>query len=209
MPHTLVTRLVRENRVGAGSEERELTVMFTDMADFSARCEDMSAKEVAAFINDHFAEIPRCIEAEGGTIDKYIGDAVMAFWGAPDTLENTAAPACRAALAIREAIRAGNRERKGRGEKPVRLRIGIHSGPALAGNIGAPGRVNYTLVGDTVNAAQRLEALGKELQPDAEVSTIASETLLAGAHERVPATPLGSVALRGRSEPLTVFRIAD
>src|SRR5690606_34986848 len=104
-------RLIRENRVGAGSEERELTVMFTDIAGFSKICESMTAKQVAEFVNAHLALVSGCIEKEGGTIDKYIGDAVMAFWGAPDILENTAEPACRAALAIREAIRKDNERR--------------------------------------------------------------------------------------------------
>lgn len=207
VPQSLVTRLVRENRVGAGSEERELTVMFTDMADFSARCEAMSARQVAAFINDHFAEIARCIEAEGGTIDKYIGDAVMAFWGAPDTLENTAAPACRAALAIREAILAGNKERKARGEKPVRLRIGIHTGPLVVGDIGAPNRINYTVVGDVVNGAQRLESLSKEIGGQEEVSILisreTSELLPKGIRWRAE----GTHRVKGKRREIEVFRL--
>lgn len=207
VPHTLVTRLVRENRVGAGSEERELTVMFTDMADFSARCEDMSAKEVAEFINDHFAEIARCIEAEGGTIDKYIGDAVMAFWGAPDTLENTAEPACRAALAIREEIRAGNKKRKAKGEKPVRLRIGIHTGPLVVGDIGAPNRINYTVVGDVVNGAQRLESLGKEIDDRAEVSILISRETSERLPKDIKQRAEGTHRVKGKRREIDVFRL--
>src|SRR3990170_2520292 len=92
----------------------------------------------------------------------------MAFWGAPATQPDHASLACRAALAIAKAVGADNERRRRKGMSPVRLRIGIHSGPAIAGNIGAPGRINYTLVGDTVNIAQRLEQLGKSVDTGAD-----------------------------------------
>ena len=131
----------------------------------------------------------------------------MAFWNAPDDQPDHADRALRAARAIALRLKADNKRRSKKGLRPVRLRIGLHTGPALAGDIGAPGRINYTLVGDTVNAAQRLESLGKELQPDEEVSIIASETVLEATHAPVPHRPLGSVTLRGRSEPLKAFGI--
>jgi adenylate cyclase len=207
VPRSLVTRLIRENRVGAGSEERELTVMFTDIADFSTICESMSAKEVADFINAHLTLVSDCIEAEGGTIDKFIGDAAMAFWGAPDTLENTAEPACRAALAIRKAIAEDNRRRAKQGLEPVRMRIGIHTGALVVGDIGTPTRTNYTVVGDIVNGAQRLEALGKEIEPDAEISILISretEKLLGTDIERHAE---GTRKVKGKQQQLEVFRL--
>ena len=142
-------------------ERRDMTVMFTDIPGFTTLSEQLSATEVANLLNDHFTLVAGCVEAEEGTIDKYIGDSVMAFWGAPSKQPDHAARAIRAALAIAETVRADNAIRRTDGRQEVRIRIGIHSGPALAGNIGAPGRINYTLVGDTVNAANRIEQLGK------------------------------------------------
>ncbi len=156
------------------SETRELTVMFTDIVHFSEISERMGAEETAAFLNRHFGLLAACIEAEDGTIDKYIGDAVMAFWGAPDRMDDHAArrSARRAASPRRSppTMRAARRK----GLRPVRVRIGIHSGPAVVGNIGTPERVNYTIVGDTVNDAQRLEALGHKLDAGADVTVLMS-----------------------------------
>ena len=95
-------------------------------------------------------------------IDKYIGDSVMAVWGGLSRMEDHADHAMRAALAIAQVIREDNAVRRAAGQPPIRVRIGLHSGPVVVGNIGAPGRVNFTVVGDTVNIAQRFEQLGKE-----------------------------------------------
>ena len=138
VPRTLVTRLVKEGRVGSGSEERVLAIMFTDIVSFTSTCERMSATEVAAFINQHLSLVSACVEKEGGTIDKFIGDAVMAFWGAPGRIDNPAEAACRAAIAIQRAIATDNKRRIGEGLEPVRIRIGIHLGPVVVDDIGAP-----------------------------------------------------------------------
>ena len=208
IPRRLVERLIAQGGGGGLTPEtRNVTVLFTDIAGFTTIGERLSAEQLSAFLNRHFTLLAGYIEAEGGTIDKYIGNSIMAFWNAPDDQPDHADRALRAARAIALRLKADNKRRSKKGLRPVRLRIGLHTGPALAGNIGAPGRVNYTLVGDTVNAAQRLEALGKELQPDEEVSIIASETVLAATHAPVPHRPLGSVVLRGRSEPLATFGI--
>jgi class 3 adenylate cyclase len=162
VPRSLVRRLMTLQ--GSGTlrpEEREVTVLFTDIAGFTRLSHRLTPLRLAVFLNRHFELLGRAIDAEGGTIDKYIGDSVMAFWGAPDRQSDHALRGYRAALAIADAIAAENQRRNVKGRTPVRMRIGLHSGPAIAGNIGAPGRINYTLVGDTVNVAQRLEQLGK------------------------------------------------
>jgi adenylate cyclase len=182
VPRKLVKRLLR---LGDSTElapvERELTVIFTDIVGFTAISQRLSPARLAAFINRHFALLAAAIEAEGGTLDKYIGDSVMAFWGAPATDPEHATHACRAALAIAGRLRADNERRRRKGFDPVRIRIGIHSGRAVAGNIGAPGRINYTLIGDTVNVAQRLEQLAKEFDDGADTVVIASASTLAAA----------------------------
>lgn len=208
VPRSLVHRLLSERgTTDLPSETREATVLFTDIVGFTALSEPLSANDLAAFINHHFALINRCIQAEGGTLDKYIGDAVMAFWGAPGDQPDHALRALRAARAIAKATGAENVARRKRGEDPVRIRIGLHSGPVVVGNIGAPGRVNYTIVGDTVNVAQRLEQLGKEIDSAAEACVLASETTVAAAQNPADFAAIGSHRLRGRGQPLAVYRL--
>ncbi|MEX1109182.1 MAG: adenylate/guanylate cyclase domain-containing protein [Dongiaceae bacterium] len=208
LPRRLVERLMQKGESGdLVSEQRDVTVLFTDIVGFTSIGERLTAEQLSAFLNRHFTMLAECIEAEDGTIDKYIGDSIMAFWNAPFDQPDHADRAMRAARCMAGLIAADNERRLHKELRPVRLRIGIHTGPALAGNIGAPGRVNYTLVGDTVNTAQRLEALGKELQPDASVSIVVSETVVAALHTPVPVVPLGNVVLRGRHEPLNVFGV--
>jgi adenylate cyclase len=207
VPHTLVSRLVKEGRIGAGTEERVLAIMFTDIVSFTPTCEAMTAGDVAAFVNAHLSLIAACVEREGGTIDKFIGDAVMAFWGAPGRLDNPAAAACRAAVAIQNALAADNQRRAGEGLAPIRIRIGIHMGPVIVGDIGAPNRINYTIVGDAVNATQRLESLGKTVDARAEAIVLVSREI----HEAAPAgfqfIELGSRLVKGKQESIEVYRL--
>jgi adenylate cyclase len=205
VPRRLVTTLIARGKVSAlPSEVREVSVLFTDIVAFTARTETMGAAATAEFLNHHFALVTGCIEAEGGIIDKYIGDAVMALWGALETQADHAARAARAASAIVRAIRQDNARRM----PPVRMRIGIHSGPVVVGNIGTPTRMNYTVVGDTVNTAQRLENLAKELLPDADVAILLSETTASMLPREIPAIPLGSHQLRGVGGAANVFALA-
>ena len=209
VPRGLVRQLVGRGRPEPiRSEEREVTVLFTDITGFTALVEHMSATEAADLLNEHFALVARAIEDEGGTIDKYIGDSVMAFWGAPAPMPDHAARACRAALAIRRAVTLDNEARRRQDLPPIRLRVGIHTGRAIVGNIGAPGRINYTLVGDTVNVAQRLEELAREVaDPGRAVSILASGAVAAKLGDEFGVVPEGERALRGREGEIRVFRL--
>jgi adenylate cyclase len=207
VPRTLVMKLVKDGRVGAGTEERVLAIMFTDIASFTTMCEPMSAAEVAQFINQHLSLVSACIEQEGGTIDKFIGDAVMAFWGAPGQIENPAAAACRAAVAIQRAIAADNKKRIAAGQRPVHIRIGIHMGPVVVGDIGTPNRINYTIVGDVVNASQRLESLGKLIDPDAEAIALVSGDVFAAAPPGFQFVERGEHLVKGKQASLKVFQL--
>jgi adenylate cyclase len=207
VPNTLVRRLLKEGKVGAGSEERTLAIMFTDIAGFTAICEPLPAGEIAAFINEHLSLISACVEKEGGTIDKFIGDAVMAFWGAPGRLDNPAAAACRAAVAIQRALAADNKLRVARGQAAVRLRIGVHMGAVVVGDIGAPNRINYTIVGDAVNAAQRLESLGKTVDPDAETVVLVSQEAFAAAGPGFRFIERGAHLVKGKQESIEVYQL--
>ena len=180
--------------------------MFTDIVGFSQILEHMTAPEAAALLNRHFTMLAKCVEVEGGTIDKFDGDSLMAFWGAPEPHEDHADRACRAALLIkREIERENNVQRKARG--PVlRLRIGMCTGRVVVGNIGSPGRINYTAVGDTVNVARRLEELGKTVgRTEEEANILVSSSLRSALVKPFSLAHLGSYKLRGRTERTDVY----
>ncbi|MCE2521385.1 MAG: hypothetical protein J4G15_16595 [Alphaproteobacteria bacterium] len=206
VPRALVRQIMHAGDMAElESDHRNITVMFTDIAGYSTVSEGMSAAGVTTLLNHHFSILTEEIEAEGGTVDKFIGDGVMAFWGAPEKQKNRARRACRAALAIRRRIEEDNRAREASGDKALRMRIGIHSGQATVANIGSPTRLNYTVIGDTVNVAQRLEQLGRDVAPLTEVAiTISAETARDAGHD-FAATAAGSIPVKGRAAPVEVL----
>lgn len=212
VPQRLVRRLMESGEAGIASRRTDLTVMFTDIVSFTPQAEHLPEDETAALLNHHFALLGACIEHEHGIIDKYIGDSVMAIWGPLAGTSDHAAAALRAALQIARVTREDNEMRRARGEAPIRLRIGLHSGPAVVGNIGAPGRVNFTVVGDTVNVAQRFEQLGKiYMQPGEEVVVLASGATIAAVKDpaslgiELPTPQLRRV--KGHAGPVEVYRL--
>jgi class 3 adenylate cyclase len=209
VPRTLVNRLVREGEEAVNtSKQRDVTVLFTDLVGFTAMSERLSAQETADILNEHFALVTACIEAEGGIIDKFIGDAVMAVWGAIKRDEEHAARACRAVDNICKALAADNARRIMLGKSILRMRVGLHSGPVVVGNIGAPGRINYTVVGDTVNTAQRLEQLGHDHQlADEQFIALASAETVAAAGLDPKPPLIGHLPVKGRSGEVEVYRL--
>ena len=190
------------------SRERDIVVLFTDIVGFSGIAEGRPAAKLAALLNRHFGLLGAIIEQEGGTIDKYIGDSIMAFWGAPLDQEDRADRAVRSAQRIAQKLHVDNERRARKGLKPLRIRIGIHKGPALVGNIGAPGRVNYTLVGDTVNVAQRLEQFGHEVDDGIDDAIIViSEALAQALPPGMALIDCGERVFHGRTSAMRVFRV--
>ena len=171
-PHQVSRRLLQGRDFAASAQLREVSVMLTDIVGFTTMAEQSSPAVVTDFVNRHFTMLNACVEAEGGTLAQFIGDSVMSFWGAPDPLPDHAARACRAALAIAAALELENARRATEGLEPVRMRIGINTGLVTAGNVGAPGRSNYGIVGDTVNTTQRIEQLAKTLCLDQTTAAI-------------------------------------
>ncbi|HEV7369188.1 adenylate/guanylate cyclase domain-containing protein [Arenibaculum sp.] len=208
VPKGLVLRLIRHGAAdGIASEERVVTVMFSDIRGFSALAEDLGPAETALLLNRHFTLVSSCIEAEGGTVDKFIGDAVMAFWGAPEEQPDHAARALRAARAIAAVLAGSNAERAAAGEPPVHIRIGLHTGPVVVGNIGSASRINYTIVGDTVNVAQRIEELGSRVRDPGEATILVSAATVEAAGQGPDLDGIGPHGLRGRSGPVDIFRL--
>jgi class 3 adenylate cyclase len=213
VPHRLVFRLMELGEDAVRSRRRNVTVMFTDIVEFTPQAEDLPEQETADLLNHHFALLGACIEREQGVIDKYIGDSVMAVWGGLSRMEDHADHAVRAALDIAQVIREDNAARRAAGRPAIRVRIGLHSGPVVVGNIGAPGRVNFTVVGDTVNIAQRFEQLGKEFMADGDdIVVLTSAATVASITDRqalglvLPEPVLRQV--KGHDEPVKVYRLA-
>ena len=210
IPRSLVAKLVRSGEIGVvESREAMVTVMFTDIADFTALSERMGAAEAAQLLNRHFAILCRAVDAQGGTVDKFLGDGMMAFFGAPDRLKGHASAAVRAAAVIREELEADNLLAATEGRTALRVRIGIHTGSVIVGNIGASDRVNYTIIGDTVNVSQRLQGLGKTLAPQAPVSIAISAETASRLDERFETIAAGMHRLRGRGEAMEVFLVGE
>ncbi|QQS14712.1 MAG: adenylate/guanylate cyclase domain-containing protein [Rhodospirillales bacterium] len=213
VPRRLVRRLMEEGEGILVSKRRDVTVMFTDIVGFTPQAESMDEHGTADMLNQHFALLGAAIEREQGVVDKYIGDAVMAVWGGIKRMPDHADAACRAAIEIARIVRIDNAERRERGMAPIRLRVGLHSGPVIIGNIGAPERMNYTVVGDTVNVANRFEQLGKShMRDDEEVIVLASGDTIAALQDPasigVEPVFIGEEQVKGRVEPERVYRLA-
>ncbi len=209
VPKALVERLMQsESDAPTASTERVLTVMFSDIVGYTPLSEQMTPYETEAFLNEHFALLATCVEDQDGTIDKFIGDSLMAFWGAPDEQPDHATRACRAAQAIATAIQRDNDRRQQAGLPKIKLRVGIHTDRAVVGNIGAPGRMNYTIVGDGVNTGQRLEVLGKELDDGSDVIVLVSAAVAQAVdRQQIPLHQVGHFHLKGKDAPVEVFRL--
>jgi adenylate cyclase len=181
-----------------GGETREVTIWFSDIAGFSTVAERMDAKELVAQLNAHFTLIGQAIEAEGGIIDKYVGDAVVAIFGALVPLPNHAAAAMRAALKVQERLGAEAGK-----EGAFKIRIGLNTGSCIVGNVGSINRINYTAIGDSVNVAARLEAANKELG----TAILASESTVRAAGKDFLTRSLGAIHVKGRVESVTVHEL--
>jgi adenylate cyclase len=193
----VATELLRKD-VTLGGEEREVTVLFSDLRNFTAMSEALSPREMLALLNDYFTRMSAIVEKHGGVVDKYMGDAMMALFGAP--LENEDAPdhALEAALEMCETLEGLNRQWQTQGHPVVEIGIGINTAVVIAGNMGSQKRLNYTVIGDGVNLASRLEELTKTAKYATRI--IVSRSTLAKARLRYRTRPLGYVAVKGKQK---------
>ena len=184
-----------------GGETREVSVLFCDIRSFTAMSEKMAAAEVVSLLNRYFTALGQCITAHHGIINKYIGDAIMAIFGAPVASQNSAEDAFAAALDMRKALEKVNKEFAEAGLPQLRFGIGIHTGPVFAGTIGAENRMEYTVIGDTVNTASRLESLCKTYSTDLLLSEAAAEKL----SKIRNLVFVAEAQIRGKSEAMKVY----
>lgn len=185
-----------------GGENRRVTTLFADVSGFTEMSEGMEPQEVIGVLNECMERLSAAVEAERGVVDKYVGDEVMALFGAPVAHGDDALRAVRAALRMQEAMRELSRERERNGLRPVRVAIGINTGVAVAGNLGSPERMNYTVLGESVNLAARAcqSAEGGEI-----LVTAATRAELEG---RIRTRSVGARELKGFSRPVELFRVA-
>ncbi len=162
VPSDLVRDLIHSGKtVDIGGEKTNLTVFFSDVENFTMISEKIPAEELMVHLSEYFEELSKIIKTNNGTIDKFIGDAIMAFWGAPIALQNSAYLACKAACRCQNHLNALNERWEKEGQQVMKTRIGINTGEMIVGNLGSESRLNYTVVGDAVNLGARLEELNK------------------------------------------------
>ena len=181
----------------------ETSILFADIVGFTARCESLPPEEVAAFLNQFFSLAADIIFKYGGTLDKFIGDAVMAFFGAPLPQDDHAERAVRSAIDLMRALENWNGEREAEGLDRIEVRVAVNSGPVVVGDIGSASRVDYTVLGNTVNVTARLEE--HVAKPG---SIVLGETTQAAVSELFPTESLGAVQLKGLSRKINIFRVA-
>jgi adenylate cyclase len=206
VPIGLVRQLVNSNhRLELGGHSRFLTIFFTDLEAFSTLSEEVPTQELMVRVSAYLEVVTRAVNSEAGTIDKFIGDGVMAFWGAPALLEDHACRACLAALRVQRGMDALNERWRSQNEdfKPLRVRIGIHSDAVLVGNIGSKERVGYTVLGDGVNVAARLEGTNKEFG----TRICISHSVFKEAGDRLCVRPIADVTVKGRRAQIPIYEL--
>lgn len=200
----VATELLRRN-VTLGGEEREVTILFSDLRKFTSISEARSPQKMLAMLNRYFTRMSAIVERHGGVVDKYMGDAIMALFGAPLAHSDDADRAIRAALDMSDALDELNRRWEARGRAALEIGIGVNTDIVVAGNMGSQTRLNYTVIGDGVNLASRLEELTKI--PEYEARIIVSHSTLSKAKGRYRTRRLGEVAVKGKQKVTEIYAI--
>jgi len=204
VPVGLVRQLLQsDQKLELGGHSQFLTVFFSDLEAFSTLSEAVPAQDLLLRVSAYLELVTKAVNDEAGTIDKFIGDGVMAFWGAPALLDDHAWRACVAALRIEQGMTLLNERWVAEGHKPLNVRIGLNSDAVLVGNIGSKERMGYTVIGDGVNVAARLEGLNKEYG----THLCISHSVFKEAGERLCVRPIEDVAVRGRRTKIPVYEL--
>jgi adenylate cyclase len=204
VPADLVRQLIQTGQQAKlGGEARELTIFFSDIEGFTSISEGMPAQELMIHLSEYLDELTCIIMAGQGTVDKYIGDSIMAFWGAPIRQPDSAYRACRAALRCVQRLEELNERWIEEGKPPLRTRIGLHTGDAVVGNLGSDARMNYSVIGDNVNLSARLEGINKMYGTRILISEATRERV----GERIVCHPVDVVAVKGKQHPVKIYEL--
>lgn len=204
VPRDLVRDLVKSGaEIQVGGESRYLTILFTDLKDFSALSEITPSRELLQRVSYYLELMTLAIKEEEGTVDKFIGDAVMAFWGAPVLDQNHAYHACVAAFKGQRRMVTLNARLTSEKKPPLTVRIGIHTDAVLVGNIGSLERLSYTVMGDGVNIASRLEGINKIYG----TKICVSHSVYKEAGERLWLRPIDKIRVKGRESEFLIYEL--
>jgi adenylate cyclase len=201
--HIVNSLLSNPEKLKLGGEKKNVTILFSDMAGFTTFSESKTPEELVSFINGLLNELTELIIDNYGTLDKYLGDAVMAFWGAPLEQNFHAYTACLTAVLMQKKVKEISSEWTSKGEKPLHIRIGLNSGDVIVGMVGGEKFKNYTVMGDNVNLASRLEGANKEYQSEIMIS----ESTYEMAKDKIVVRELDSIRVKGKSSPTKVFEL--
>ncbi|MDY6824740.1 MAG: adenylate/guanylate cyclase domain-containing protein [Thermodesulfobacteriota bacterium] len=186
-----------------GGERREITAFFSDVQGFTSISEKLSPEALVELLNEFLTEVTDIILQHQGAVDKFEGDAVIAFFGAPNDLDNHAEAACLACVGIQERMKALREKWKAEGKPELKVRIGLHSGPAVVGNMGSRNRMDYTMMGDTVNTAARLEGVNKIYG----TYTLIGDPTYQASAGNIAARELDAVKVVGKAAPVPIYEI--
>ena len=202
--YQVANKIIEEN-IDLKGERKRVAILFCDIRSFTEISEKLDAQEVVNFLNEYFGFMIDIVFEFGGTLDKFIGDAVMAVYGVPFNLENNEEMAVRSAVKMRELVETYNEGRRKKNLNDIKIGIGIHSGEVIAGNIGSDRRMEYTVVGSTVNIASRIEALNKTFKTD----ILITEQVYEKTKDIIAVEKQKSVLVKGINTPMTTYYIKD
>ncbi|VVC75822.1 Adenylate cyclase 1 [Aquicella siphonis] len=204
VPSDLVKQLIRKGEnAKLGGSRKTIVAFFSDIKDFTTITHQSRPDGLMAQLNEYFEAFTNIIIQEKGTIDKYIGDSIMAFWGAPDDIDRPCHHAASAALEFQETLSSLNHKWEEEGRSPFYTRIGIHIGDAIVGNVGSSERINYTAIGDSINIASRLEGINKEYN----TNILVSEAVYQIIQDEFVLKEMGYASLKGIKEKVLVYAL--
>jgi adenylate cyclase len=203
LPRQVADRVIRAGPLALAPVEREVTVLFSDIRGFTSMSEGLSPSEVLAMLDDYFGRMGQIVKGHDGVLGKLMGDGLLAFWGVPDRLDDHALRAVRAARDMRRAVAELNAWRAEHQLAPLKIGIGIHTGTVAAGMLGGALQSEYTVIGDAVNVASRVEGLTKEHGVD----VLVSETTWGQLPEPRAGHKLATAEIRGRKEPVVLYTL--
>jgi adenylate cyclase len=203
LPHQVVERLLKQGETALVPVQREVTILFSDIRDFTTLSETLPPKQVLGLLDDYFGHMAQIVRGREGMVNKFLGDGMLACWGVPDHSEDHAEQAMRAALDMRAKLEELNAWREQAGEPPLRIGIGLHTGVVAAGMLGGAEQHEYTVIGDAVNLASRVEGLTKALGED----ILVSERTWKEGEGRFLGERVSEERVKGRREAVVVYSL--
>lgn len=203
LPRQVAERVLAQGTHALAPVQRVVTVLFSDIRGFTSLSETLPPRDVLELLDDYFGRMAQIVKGHDGVVGKYLGDGLLAYWGVPDDDPEHAHKAVKAALDMQREVTELNRIRTGEGLPALRIGIGVHTGPVAAGMLGGAEHAEYTVIGDAVNVASRIEGLTKERGAD----VLVSDSTWSACGDRVAGTRLEPAAIRGRREPVGLYAI--